>query len=125
MRLRCHLGQMWSCGNFCLLCLNACGTLIKHSGLAIKFWDTSDVLVRIAEAFIAQMSKSLVPQQLLSSRPDCADRDGFVNNKFEASKIDPFLLVRHCSKCVIELLMFCGFDNGNFCIDRMFTDVNK
>ena len=83
------------------------------------------MLVRIAEAFIAQMSKSLVPQQLLSSRPDCADRDGFVNNKFEASKIDPFWLVRHCSERVIELLMFCGFDDGNFSIDCMFADIDK
>ena len=83
------------------------------------------MLVRIVEVFIAWVSKPLVAQQLFSSRPDCTDRDSFVDNEFEASKIDPFWLVRHCSERVIELLMFCGFDNGNFCIDRMFTDVNK
>ena len=61
-----NAGRMQSGWSFCLLCTNACGALIKHSGLAIKLWDTSDVFVQIVEAFIAWVSKPLVPQQLLS-----------------------------------------------------------
>ena len=116
---------MWSRWNFCLVCLNACGALIKCSGLTIELWHTSDVFVSIAEAFIVWVSKPLVPQQLLRLQPNCMDRNGFVDNQLEASDIDSFQLIRHCLKCIIELLMFHGFDDSNFSIDCMFADIDK
>ena len=71
------------------------------------------------------MSKPLVPQQLLRLQPNCMDRDSFVNDQLEALEIDSFQLIRHCLKCIIELLMFHGFDDSNFSIDRMFAVIDK
>ena len=76
--------------NFCLLWLDACGALVKHSGLAVKLRDASDVLVCIVKAFIAWMAKPLVPQQLLSARLNCADQCQLVNDKLETSNVDSF-----------------------------------
>ena len=53
------------------------------------------------------------------------DRDSFVNDQLEALEIDSFQLIRHCSEHIIELLMFCGFDDSNFSIDCMFADIGK
>ena len=99
--------------------------MVKHSGLTIKLWDASDVLVRIVKVFIAWVSKPLVPQWLFSLRSDGMDRDSFVNDELETSEVDPFQLGRHGSKRIIELLVFCSFDDGNFGIDCMFADINK
>ena len=120
-----NAGRVWSCWNFCLFCLNACGTLIQNSGLTIKFWHTCDVFVRIAEAFVAWMSKPLVPQQLFRPRSNRTDRDSFINDHLETPEIDSFQSVRHGSKRIVELLVFRSFDDSNLCIDSMLADIDK
>ena len=116
---------MWSCRNFCLLCLNACGALVKHCGLALELGDTGDMLMCITKMFVAWMPKSSVPQQLFSARSNCANWHQLVNDELEALNVDSFQLIRHGSKRVIELLMLCSLDDGHFCVDSMLAHINE
>ena len=53
------------------------------------------------------------------------DGRGFVDDEFESANVNAFELVRHGLQCVVELLMFCSFEDSNLCVDGMLANINE